>query len=163
MRWIRRISRHWRIGTVVVIGLFGLIQLVPYGRAHTNPPVTAEPQWDSPATRDLAMRACADCHSNETTWPWYSNVAPFSWLIQHDVQEGRTILNLSEIDHTLFGQDHAARAVQNGEMPVNYYTWMHSGAKLTEAERQALVDGFIRTFGTGAAPAHLAHAGPAAQ
>lgn len=162
MRWIKRAGRHWKFGAFVLLGLFGLMQLVPYGHAHTNPPVTAEPQWDSPATRDLAMRACADCHSNETTWPWYSHVAPFSWLIQHDVDEGRTILNLSEINNTPFGQDHAARAVQNGEMPVNYYTWMHSDAKLSETERQALVDGFIKTFGIGSTP-HLAHAGPASQ
>ena len=60
----------------------------------TNPQLTAEPQWDRPATRDLAMRVSADCPSNETTLPWFSHVAPFSWLIQHDVDEGRTIPNL---------------------------------------------------------------------
>ncbi len=163
MGWIRRITRHWKLGVVAAVGLFALIQLIPYGRAHTNPPVTLEPQWDSPQTRELAMRACADCHSNETTWPWYSNVAPFSWLVQHDVEEGRTILNLSAIDQTPSGPDHAAGAVRNGEMPVNYYAWIHSGAKLSEAERQALVDGFIRTFGRGSAPAPVAHARPTAQ
>ena len=86
----------WRIlkPTLVVSGLFLLaIQLIPYGRAHANPPVLAEPAWDSPATRDLAVRACFDCHSNETVWPWYSNIAPVSWLVQRDVDGGRNKAN----------------------------------------------------------------------
>ena len=64
------------LAILAVVALALLIQLVPYGRAHTNPPVVAEPNWDSPQTRELAVRACFDCHSNETTWPWYSNIAP---------------------------------------------------------------------------------------
>ena len=65
---------------LVVIGIVGLvvIQFVPVERP--NPPVLREPNWDSPETRALAQRACFDCHSNETTWPWYSQVAPVSWL-----------------------------------------------------------------------------------
>ena len=63
----------WFLAAVVVM------QLVPYGRDHSNPPVTAEPNWDSPETRALFKRACFDCHSNETVWPWYAYVAPFSW------------------------------------------------------------------------------------
>jgi len=71
------------IGMVLAGGIvFIAMQLVPYGHAHTNPPVTGEPKWDSPQTRELAKRACFDCHSNETDWPWYSNIAPVSWLIQ---------------------------------------------------------------------------------
>ena len=66
---------------VIILGVLCLglvIQLLPYGRDHTNPPVVAEPLWDSPQTRALAKRACFDCHSNETIWPWYTNVAPVS-------------------------------------------------------------------------------------
>ena len=62
-----------------------LIQLIPFGRVHTNPPKAGEPAWNSPSTRELVRRTCFDCHSNETTWPWYSNVAPASWLLQRDV------------------------------------------------------------------------------
>jgi mono/diheme cytochrome c family protein len=76
----------------VVLGTLGAIQLVPYGRDHINPQVTQESRWDSARTRALAARACFDCHSNETVWPWYSNVAPVSWLIQRDVDEGRRAL-----------------------------------------------------------------------
>ena len=68
---------------------FILIQFVPFGRDHTNPPTSKEPAWDSPETKALIRRACFDCHSNETTWPWYSNVAPVSWLTQRDVNGGR--------------------------------------------------------------------------
>src|SRR6478735_10619944 len=83
--------------TLVALGIGCVaIQFVPYGHAHTNPPVRLEPAWDSPQTRELAARACFDCHSNLTKWPWYSNVAPVSWLIQRDVDGGRAALNFSE-------------------------------------------------------------------
>ena len=81
---------------VGLVALFVLIQLVPYGRNHANPPVVKEPEWVSPQTRQLAKRACFDCHSNESVWPWYSNIAPVSWLVQNDVDEGRRRLNFSE-------------------------------------------------------------------
>src|SRR5687767_12746271 len=83
---LRRILRGALLGIVVFAGLFGVLQLVPYGQAHTNPPIIAEPLWDSPRTRELARRACFDCHSNETRWPWYANVAPFSWVMQNHVE-----------------------------------------------------------------------------
>ena len=83
------------LGAVLIIAV-GVVQFVPYGGDHTNPRVTQEPVWDRPQTRMLAVRACFDCHSNETVWPWYSNIAPMSWLIQRDVDEGRRKLNYSE-------------------------------------------------------------------
>ena len=91
------LNRRWlfRAGA----GLFGVllaIQLVPYGRGHRNPALRSEPPWDSPATRELARQACFDCHSNETQWPAYASIAPASWLVQHDVDEGRAALNFSE-------------------------------------------------------------------
>jgi hypothetical protein len=88
-RWVIRIA-------VAGLAVFALAQVIPYGRSHSNPPVQAEPRWDSPATRDLAVRACYDCHSNQTTWPWYPNVAPVSWLLQRDVSGGRATLSFSE-------------------------------------------------------------------
>lgn len=83
---------------ILIFALAGglLIQLVPYGRAHTNPPVVMEPQWDSAVTRETFYRACGDCHSNQTVWPWYSNIAPISWMIQNHVDEGRTKFNASD-------------------------------------------------------------------
>jgi hypothetical protein len=84
---------------IVVISLIALgilIQLIPYGHDHSNPPVKSEPAWESPATRALAHRACFDCHSDQTGWPWYSNLAPASWLLTNDVMEGRQRLNFSD-------------------------------------------------------------------
>jgi len=81
---------------IVAIGLFLIIQLVSYGRDYSNPPVVREPAWDSTATRELARRACFDCHSNQTVWPWYARIAPFSWLVYDDVVEGRGKLNFSD-------------------------------------------------------------------
>ena len=74
---------------IVLIIVFGAIQFVPYGKEHKNPEVLSVPQWDSPETKEFFNRACADCHSNETKWPWYSNIAPISWLVTHDVNKGR--------------------------------------------------------------------------
>jgi len=72
------------------------IQVIPYGHTHTNPPATGEPPWNSPQTRELIRRACFDCHSNGTVWPWYSNIAPVSWLVRRDVNGGRSHLNFTE-------------------------------------------------------------------
>jgi len=129
------------------IALAALIQLIPYGRNHTNPPVTAEPKWDSATTRDLAKRACFDCHSNETAWPWYSNVAPVSWLVQNDVNEGREHLNFSEWDRPQKDAKDAAEEVRDGEMPMWIYLPAHPEARLTDAEKQALINGLEATIG----------------
>lgn len=81
--------------TILALALFA-IQLVPYGRDHTNPPARSEPPWSNAAARSYAVRACYACHSNETAWPWYSSIAPVSWLMQRDVEQGRAKLNFSE-------------------------------------------------------------------
>lgn len=135
---------------VVLIGLvgFGAIQLVPYGRNHTNPPVGSEPAWDSPATRATAVAACFDCHSNQTTWPWYSNIAPVSWLVQHDVDEGRQALNFSEWGRGQEG-DESAEALSQGDMPPFPYLLMHPEARLSGAAREAFINGLRATFGGG--------------
>lgn len=139
MRWLR-----WSI--VAVVGGFLLIQLIPYGRAHDNPPTITEPAWDSTQTRELAVRACFDCHSNETTWPWYSNVAPLSWWLQRDVDEGREELNLSEWNRPQEG-DEAAESVREGWMPPAAYGLLHPDGRLTDTELDALATGLSRTLG----------------
>lgn len=140
----RRVIKYVLIGS---LGLAAAIQLVPYGRDHTNPPVTQEVQWDSATTRDLAKRACYDCHSNETQWPWYSHVAPVSWLVQRDVDEGREKLNFSEWDKPQKEAHEAAEAVREGEMPMWIYLPTHPEARLTDAEKQALITGLEATMG----------------
>ncbi len=139
-RWLLR-------GVVAGLVLFGLIQLVPYGRRHDNPPVTSEPSWDGARTRELAVHACYDCHSNETEWPWYSNLAPASWLLQRDVDEGRAALNFSEWDREQDKAKDAAETVADDEMPPFRYLPLHPEARLSGPEKQALIGGLIRSIG----------------
>lgn len=135
------------VGIGAVVLTLG-IQLIPYGHNHENPPVVAEPAWDSQQTRDLAERACFDCHSNETQWGWYSNVAPMSWLIQRDVQEGREKLNWSEWTNPS-RENESVETLREGSMPPRVYTLIHSEARLTDQEVQTLIAGMEATFGPG--------------
>ena len=119
-----------------------LLQLVPVDRE--NPPITGE--VDAPAeVLAVLERACYDCHSNETVWPWYTYVAPFSLLAAHDVDEGREYLNFSEWDRLdEEGRRHAREEVweevEEGEMPLWFYTPLHPEAELTDADRALLRD-----------------------
>ncbi|NQV07538.1 heme-binding domain-containing protein [bacterium] len=126
-----------------------LIQAVPYGRNHSNPPVIAEPDWATPQTRALAVAACFDCHSNEAEYPWYSSVAPFSWAVQNHVEEGRRKLNFSEWDRPQREADESAETLLEGSMPPLYYTIAHPGSRLTGAEKRELAAGFRATPGIG--------------
>ena len=130
------------IFVILVIG-FLFMQLIPYGQNHTNPPVVQEPNWDEPATRELAQRACFDCHSNETVWPWYSNIAPVSWLVQRDVDEGREKLNFSEWQNASKFEklDEISEVVLEGEMPPFTYYPTHPEARLSDQEKQQLAQG----------------------
>lgn len=128
--------------------VFVAIQLVPYGRSHTNPPVRQEPPWDRLETRLMARHACMDCHSNLTAWPWYSSVAPISWFVQHDVNEGRRELNFSEWERPQKEAREAAKAVRSGEMPPRSYLWAHPDARLQPAEKEALAIGLENTLKT---------------
>lgn len=143
-------SRPFALGLISLVALFGLIQLVPYGHQHTNPPAGASPAWDSPRTLELARRACFDCHSNETKWPWYASIAPISWRIQTHVNEGRGKLNLTAFDAASRKMTHAAgeasEAVTKGEMPPSDYLLLHPEAQLTAAEKQELARGLDATF-----------------
>ena len=147
--------RRILLGVVVVVLIFAAaIQAVPYGRNHANPSARAEPRWDSEQTRALTARACFDCHSNQTVWPWYSNLAPVSWLIQRDVDEGRKVLNFSEWDRRQDEARESAKTVRKGEMPPWFYAAIRPDARLTAAEQDALVRGLEATLGVER------HAGP---
>jgi mono/diheme cytochrome c family protein len=143
-----RTRSRWRTILAIAVILFAVIQVVPYGHARTNPPVVSEPSWDNAETRALARHACFDCHSNETEWPLYARIAPVSWLVQRDVDEGRAHLNFSEWHRPQKEADEAAEAVREGEMPMPIYQLMHSHARLSDADRQRLAAGLARTLGT---------------
>ena len=131
---------------ILVAGI--AIQLIPYGRNHANPPVVREPAWNSPATRELAKKACFDCHSNETAWPWYSKIAPLSWLVYWDVVEGRKELNFSDWRDGSRKSEQAAEIVKEvleGEMPPQQYYIAHPEAKLDDRSKKLLIDGLAAT------------------
>ena len=126
-------------GVLALVGLFAVIQLLPYGRDHTNPPVTQEASWPTPQARRLAVDACYDCDSNQTNWRWYSFVAPASWYVANHVRDGRARLNFSEWDRPQrAGQ--LTETVLDGSMPPRYYTLLHPAARLSRAKKQALAD-----------------------
>jgi len=123
------------------------IQFIPYGKEHSNPPVVAEPQWDSPKTKELFTRVCGNCHSNATVWPGYSNIAPVSWLVQRDVDEGREHFNVSMWGAQEKNLGHEAAAeVKDGEMPPWFYVIGHPEAKLSDTEKDEFIDGLTATF-----------------
>ncbi|MCP5035933.1 MAG: heme-binding domain-containing protein, partial [Actinomycetia bacterium] len=132
-----------------VVGLFVAIQLVPYGRDHSNPPITGEPDWATPRTRELMVNACFDCHSNEVNWPWYSNVAPMSWVVTNHVEEGRDEVNYSEFGRGGEDGDDTIETILEGDMPPGYYTLfgLHPKANLSDAEIDELVAGLRATPG----------------
>jgi hypothetical protein len=128
------------VGNVIVgcVGIFALMQLIVPER--TNP--VSDPSVSLRAVRPEAAqavaimeRSCGDCHSNYTLWPWYSKVAPVSWLVAHDVSEGRRELNISEFGHYDAAKqqrklEKACEEVTDGEMPMWIYTVQHPEAKL---------------------------------
>ncbi len=144
----RRIVRGTLITLGTIVGLFLLMQLVPYGRTHSNPPTIKEPNWDSPRTRELAKRACFDCHSNETHWPWYADVAPFSWVVQYDVEVAREIINFSEWHGVYPLAEYSGLSVRTGSMPPPKYKVAHPEADLTPQELEDLSRGLDRTLQT---------------
>ena len=144
--------KWWSRIALGLLGAFVAIQLVPYGRDHTNPPIAGEPTWDAPATRALAKQACFDCHSNETEWPAYASIAPVSWLVQHDVDEGRAGLNFSEWTRPQKEAKEAAKEVREGEMPPAAYKLIHAHARLSAADLDRLAQGLTHTLHAAAEP-----------
>ncbi len=136
MRTVWRVLR-WPLLVLVVV--FVAMQFVPYGWKHSNPPVTQNAPWPDAESERLARVACYDCHSNETDWPAYTYVAPFSWLTRHDVEDGRGKLNFSEWDREQHAADKAGRQVRNGSMPPDQYVLIHRDADLSDTEKQQLI------------------------
>lgn len=137
-----------RVGLAVLLGAFLAIQLLPHGAGRTNPPVQGEPPWDSPRTRALFYETCGDCHSHKTVWPWYSRVAPASWLVLNDVEHGREEFNVSQWGRP--GKNHgkdAAEELLEGEMPPKSYLALHPSARLEGTEKEELIRGLLATFG----------------
>jgi hypothetical protein len=140
----------WGVSAAVAV-LLAAAQLVPYRPDRGPPPVSVEPEWDSPRTRELAVRACFDCHSSQTRWPWYASVAPASWIVRNDVDHGRADLDFTRwADRPGEEATEAGETVRSGAMPPGYYLLLHPDARLDDEERSVLAEGLDATIGTAA-------------
>jgi len=133
------VKRKAQIGFgVLVVAL--ILQLIPLDR--NNPPVEQEVPA-SPQVRQILRRSCYDCHSYETRWPWYSRVAPISFLIHHDVAEARGHVNFStwnryDAEKRKDKLHDVREELEDGEMPLWYYVPLHPEAALSDADRARL-------------------------
>lgn len=139
--------RMWRYALGGLAAAFLAIQLVP-GAGADNPPVEGVVDAPEEVVRIL-RQSCWDCHSNETEWPWYSHVAPASWLVRGDVAEARDELNFTawdryDADERVHAWEEVAEEVGDGNMPLPAYLFMHRDARLTDADRDALVAWALR-------------------
>ena len=129
----------------VMMGLGAVVVLAQLARpSMENPPVTGDIQ--APAeVHGVLKRSCYDCHSSATKWPWYAQVVPVSWVVAHDVNDGRKHLNFSEWENYEPGRKlkklkEIAEEVEEGEMPMEIYVSLHGDAKLSEAEKKSIVE-----------------------
>ena len=146
---IKKLLQHWKRTLIILVAaLLVLTGLASIPMVGNNPPVVSTPTWDSPQTEQLAMTACGDCHSNLTVWPWYSYVPPVSFLVGNHTREGRTKLNFSDWDATTrrLETGEIREVIQDGEMPTWDYALIHPAARLTDAQKQALIDGLTATL-----------------
>ncbi len=130
----------------VIIGLVVLvaaIQFIPV--SYTNPPAADPVVFTDPKAEQIAKKACYDCHSNNTRYPWYSNFQPVAWWLDSHINEGKEELNFSEYGkRTLVKRAKKLRKiaeeVEEGEMPLKSYTWIHKDARLTDQEKKIVID-----------------------
>ena len=125
-----------------LVALFMFIQLIPVNRE--NPTTNKELEIKAlPQIMIILKGSCYDCHSNQTNWPIYSYIAPVSWLVAHDVEEGRAELNFSEwynlpVDRRIRKKDKIVEEVSEDKMPLPIYLFTHSDAKLTDEQKMRL-------------------------
>jgi hypothetical protein len=129
----------------LVIGMPALLVLIQLlGPRKTNPPVVPAEGIEAhlevdPEISRILERACGNCHSHQTQWPWYSSVAPFSWFVIDNVNFGRRKMNLSQWaqydpEETVHLLEEMCELVEAGEMPLRPYLWMHEEAHLSEQD-----------------------------
>ncbi len=136
-------TRRAKQSAIVVVAVGVLLQFLPLAHPRTNPPESNALGWPSEEARALFMRACGDCHSNATRWPWYSVVAPVSWIVTGHVRHGRGSLNVSAWDPDRFTKSghRVVTTLQDRSMPPTSYVWMHPTARLSPDETRVLIAG----------------------
>ena len=127
-------KKFFKVILIALFGIFLALQFVPVDRS--NPPVVSD--LEAPLeVKSILKRSCYDCHSNEVDWPWYSYVAPVSWLVAHDVEEGREELNFSEWHRYANDsemKEEIVEEVAEGEMPMGIYLAIHRDAAVSASE-----------------------------
>lgn len=147
------------ITSKILLGILALLVIIQLFRIDKKQPAVNRPDdfiamTNAPAeVASLLKTACYDCHSDESVFPWYSNIAPVSWWLKHHIDEGRYHLNFStwgtyagkKKDHKL---EECVEMTEEKEMPLDSYTWIHKDAKLSDQQRKLLTDWFNsqRTF-----------------
>lgn len=140
-----------KLRSKILLAFFAILLLIQFIPVEKNQAAVNQPNdifAHHPASAEVQAifkKACYDCHSNHTNYPWYANVQPLAWWINHHVEEGKGELNFSEFAtykpkkarHKL---EEVAAEVDEHEMPLKSYTWIHAEAKLTNAERKLLMD-----------------------
>jgi hypothetical protein len=136
-----------KLSALALGALFCSLQVVPASIKTATPPEHSHPQnverVVGPELGAILKRSCQDCHSNDTAWPWYSRIAPVSWMIASHVRQGREKLNFSEwIPGKLTSNQMAevCDAVSNGSMPLRGYSMLHSDAKLSSHDVEVICD-----------------------
>ena len=132
---------------VPIILILGVIQFIPYERETVAVDASAKLTTDNMEVKNILDKACMDCHSNETKYPWYANVTPVNYWLDGHVENGTEHLNFSEWNsYPLEDQKHIAEeiveVVEKKEMPMLFYWLIHWDAKLTDAERTTLTEYF---------------------
>ena len=137
-------KQRFRFLAFSLVGLLAVTSVMtpPDKSGDTAAPLLAGARVD-PKVLSLFERSCGDCHTERTVYPWYSYVAPVSWLVQSDVASGRRHLNLSRWnDYTLVRRERSlseiANQVKDGDMPLSYYTLIHRNARLSPADVNAI-------------------------
>lgn len=130
----------FKIALILMAVVLIAIQFIPVSR--TNPPVTAE--LDAPMeVISVFKKSCYDCHSNETEWPWYSNIAPVSWLVSSDVKDGRSHLNFSKWGDfsrkdIVKMKEEIWEEIERGKMPLDKYIFMHPEAEIDQEKKDLI-------------------------
>lgn len=137
---------------ILLVLLLAFVVMQFFRIDKTNPPVVEADDFisitqPSAEVEKILRTACYDCHSNETVYPWYSNIAPVSWMLEDHIEEGREHLNFSkwgtfELKKQNHKLDECAEEVEEGEMPLNSYTWTHGDASLSDKQKKTLADWF---------------------
>ena len=138
------------LNRLLIVLFVGLVIIQVFHPAKNNDPATTTdditkmyPISDSVAT--ILHTACYDCHSNNTVYPWYNNIQPVAWWLDDHIKEGKHHVNFSEFGKYPLAKQakklrKCAREINEGEMPINFYLWIHTNARLSPREKDLLVN-----------------------